>query len=147
MSKLFSENNKIKYENCAFLVEFHTQKTSKWLSYNNINIYKNIILFLSNFNQKYKIYDYHIVITFIYFKRLINLGVLFQDPFSIFVLSLLLTIKFWDESMYICQHSPIRYKNLINYEYKILNSNFDFMVTLNLFNESSSVLLDLSRIF
>lgn len=140
-------NMNIKHKDFAYLIQFHTYKTSKWINYENINIYHQVLFFIYDFSQKYVIYDYHLVITFIYFKRLINIGNIHNNPLFILIFSFSVTIKFWDESKYICQDILIKIKNILYYEYKILKIDFKFLFTLDLFKDSYNLLLNISDNF
>lgn len=133
--------NKRMFTNLSILIQDNIFKTSKWLKYDDIYIYNDVINILCKINEFYILDDYHYVITFIYFKRLLNIGGIHNKPFYLFLLSLILCIKYWSESNNVCNYSPIFIKNLFKYEFNILiNSNFSFQITPNLFNDTYNLI-------
>lgn len=138
-NKYSYRNNIIK--NISYLIQENIFTTSKWLKYEDIFIYYDIVKIFEKIDELYVVEEYHLVVTYIYFKRLLNIGNIHNKPFFIFLLSFILCIKFWSEASTVCMYPPVYIKNLLKYELHILvNTNFSFHISESLFNDTYSVL-------
>jgi hypothetical protein len=125
----------------SYLIQYNIYNTSKWLKYDEIYIYNDVVNIFKKIQELYLLEEYHFVITYIYFKRLLNIGGIHNKPFFLFVLSFILCIKFWTESNTVCIYPPVYIKNLLKYEIYILNNTyFSFYISQDLFIETYNII-------
>jgi hypothetical protein len=97
-----------------------------------------IILFLYKISLYIEIYDYHYIITLIYFKRFI-LSQSEKNPFIIFIISFIYCIKFWEEQDYYiqCIYDFLKeYQlNIFEYEFEIIQFSLSLHIDYDTYQQ------------